>query len=47
VRELRRRRDWQRRRAWDRDTKERLTRLSQSVIARIQRDDPGWLAEFM
>ena len=47
VRELRRRRDWQRRRAWDRDTKARLTRVSQGVIAKIQQGDSAWLAEFM
>jgi hypothetical protein len=47
VRELLRRRDWQKRRAWDRETKERLTRLSERVIANIQRGDSAWLAEFM
>lgn len=42
-----RRREWQRRRDWERDTKERLTRLSDTVIAKIQEGGSAWLAEFM
>jgi hypothetical protein len=47
VRGVLRRREWQKRRAWDRHTKERLTRLSDRVVALIQRGDSAWLAEFM
>jgi hypothetical protein len=45
---LRRREDYRRRRAWDRDTKAGLARLSASVLAKIQQaKDSDWLAEFV
>jgi hypothetical protein len=44
---LRRRADWRARQATDRELRERLSRLSEEVIASIQRDDPQWLAQFM
>jgi hypothetical protein len=47
LRRLRRRRDWHKRQAWERNTKERLTRISDAVIAKIQEGDSAWLAEFM
>jgi hypothetical protein len=42
-----RRADWRRRRAWERDTKERLAQLSNAVLAKIQQGNSDWLAEFV
>jgi hypothetical protein len=47
VNRLLRRRNWRKMQAWDRDTVERLTRLSDTVLEKIQTGDPAWLAEFM
>jgi hypothetical protein len=47
VNRVLRRRDWQKRQAWERNTKERLTQLSDTVIAKIQQGDSAWLADFM
>jgi hypothetical protein len=47
LRSLLRRRDWESRRAWDRDTKGHVAQLSDAMIAKIQRGDPDWLAELI
>jgi hypothetical protein len=44
---LRRRADWRERRAWDRDNRDRLARLSNAVLAKIQQGNSDWLAEFV
>jgi hypothetical protein len=36
-----------RRHVWFRDTRERVTKLSDAVFTKIQRGDPDWLAEFI
>jgi hypothetical protein len=47
VRQLRRRIDYERRLAWDRDTRKRLDQLSETVMAKIEQGNSDWLAEFM
>lgn len=47
LRIVRRRANWQRRQAWDRDLRTRLSRVSEEVLARIQRNDPDWVAQFL
>ena len=47
VRQLHRRREWKRRQQWERETKDRLARLSDEVIAKIERGDSTWVAEFV
>lgn len=41
------RRDYKQRRAWDRDTRQQLADVSTQVFAKIQREDPGWLSQFI
>jgi hypothetical protein len=47
VRSLLRHRDWRKRFAWDRDRRQALTELSDSVVAKIQSGGREWLSEFM
>jgi hypothetical protein len=47
VRAVLRRRDWQRRRAWDLERRKHLTELSDSLIAKIKGGGSEWLCEFM
>jgi hypothetical protein len=47
VRSLLARADFNRRRAWDRDTRERLSALSDEVVAQIERGGSQWLERFM
>jgi hypothetical protein len=46
VRQVRRRRDWQRRQSWDEQMTAQLSALSDSVYASIQNDD-AWLTAFI
>jgi hypothetical protein len=47
ARFARRRRNWRSREAWHRDTRARLARLSDDLIARIQQANSDWLDELM
>jgi hypothetical protein len=44
---VRRRADWKARQSWDKELRERLSRISEEIIAGIKRDDPDWLAQLM
>jgi hypothetical protein len=46
VRRLRMRRDWRKRRAWDQEERQRLSRLSDEVVEEIQQGGSAWLGRF-